>query len=77
MERQRREWLFYMRNLWPKQFIMLLTVTVMTAMAGIPAFAKSVPQTGDGALTMLPIMGGLLGISVIAVIIVVVLKKRK
>ena len=53
-----------------------LLVTVSCALAlGLPVFA--LPPTGDGSSTMLPLMAGLLGLSLLLIVVYVVLSGKK
>ncbi|MEM1483908.1 hypothetical protein V6615_03400 [Oscillospiraceae bacterium PP1C4] len=60
-----------------KRAVAFLTVTVSALWLGVPAFALN-PATGDETTQLLlPIMGGLLAVSVILVIVYAVLSAKK
>ena len=64
--------LFQDKNFWQALkntvYFTVIVVPVQCALAlGLPVFA--LPPTGDGSSTMLPIMGGLLGLSAVLIIV--------
>ena len=63
---------------WLMKYSGAMTVAVLSAVcACVPAFAASLPATGDGSGMLVPVMGGLLGLSVILIIIFLVVSSKK
>lgn len=59
-----------------KLAVMLLVSASAVCLLSQPVFAQ-IPETGDGAGALIPIMGGLLGISAVLVIVYFVLSKKR
>ncbi len=58
-----------------KRAISMLLAALTAVALGLPVFA--LPPTGDGSSTMIPVMVGLLGLSVVLIIVYVILSGKK
>ena len=59
-----------------KGLVMMLASALCAILLTTPAFA-AIPETGDGAGSLIPVMVGLLGVSLVLVIVYFVLSKKK
>lgn len=65
-----------MRSNFFKKVATLVVAALSAVLLGIPVFAVTNPATGDGTKLILPIMGGLLAVSVILIIVYLVLSAK-
>ena len=58
-----------------KKAAAVVTTALAAAFLGLPVYA--IPNTGDGSSTLMPVMAGLLGLSLILIIVYAVLSAKK